>query len=50
MAGMVVGRVADLEADWRPWENQLVMDPGQGLLLRSTYTETGFLGTTTPQP
>ena len=50
MAGMVVGRVPDLDVDWRPWENQLVMDPSQGLQLKSTYTETGLLGTTTPQP
>jgi serine/threonine-protein kinase len=49
LAGMVVGRVPDLDADWKPWENQLVAGQDNAIQLKSVYLETGPLGGA-PQP
>ncbi|HEX8819545.1 MAG TPA: hypothetical protein VF794_06440, partial [Archangium sp.] len=38
MAGMVVGRPADLDRDWRPWENHLVTGQDNSLQLKPIYT------------
>ncbi|WP_375771902.1 protein kinase [Archangium gephyra] len=40
LAGMVVGRMPDTEADWRPWENQLVPGQDNGIQLKPVYRET----------
>lgn len=48
LAGMVVGRVPDTDVDWRPWENQLVLDQEDGLQLKPVFLETGLMGRTSP--
>ncbi|MFY0565382.1 protein kinase domain-containing protein [Archangium lansingense] len=44
LAGMVVGRMPDIDADWRPWENQLVSSQDNGIQLKPVYSESGLLG------
>ncbi|HZH16934.1 MAG TPA: serine/threonine-protein kinase [Archangium sp.] len=43
LAGMVVGRMPDTDADWKPWENQLVLSQEHGIQLKPVYLETGTL-------
>ena len=50
LAGMVVGRMPDLDTDWKPWENQLVPGQDDGIQLKSVYLETGPLGGAAPEP
>ena len=50
LAGMVVGRMPDTDADWRPWENQLVPSQDNGIQLKSVYSETGLLGGAAQEP
>lgn len=44
LAGMVVGRMPDIDVDWRPWENQLVPSQDNGIQLKPVYFEAGLLG------
>jgi serine/threonine-protein kinase len=37
MAAIVMGKQPDLEKDWKPWENQLVLGPDNSVQLKSVY-------------
>jgi hypothetical protein len=50
MAGIVMGRLPDTEADWKPWENQLLTGPDGNLQLESTYQGLPSLGSALQQP
>jgi serine/threonine-protein kinase len=41
LASMVVGRQPDLDSDWRPWENQLVLGQDDTLQLRTVHVGQG---------
>jgi serine/threonine-protein kinase len=50
MAGVVVGRMADTEVDWRPWENQLFSAPDGSLQMKWAYREPPSLRSALQQP
>jgi len=37
MAAIVMGKAPDLERDWKPWENQLVLGPDNSVQLKPVY-------------
>jgi serine/threonine-protein kinase len=37
MAAIVIGQVPDLEEDWKPWQNQLVLGPDNSVQLKPVY-------------
>lgn len=50
MAGVVLGRLPEPDADWKPWENQLVTGPDGALQLQWAYRELPSLGSVWQQP
>ena len=50
LAGVVVGRMPDLDADWRPWDNQIVSTSPQGFEVKSTYLGSALLGGARSEP